>query len=355
MMRFTAQLLVAFLFFSIVGCSKEDVPAITPTQPTGGDTTFTNPLLASGPDPWVIQKDSFYYYTETSGDRIRLWKTKTMSRLNYAAPVTIWTKPATGPNSENIWAPELHFINNKWYMYYTAGTGDVNLGQRIFVLENASTDPTQGTWVDKGQVKDPAADFWAIDPDIFNYNGSNYMVWSGHATAGDYTQRLYIAKLQDPWTLASGRVEISSPTYAWEKIGAPPAVNEGPEVIKNPAGNLVLVFSASGCWTDDYCMGMSMLKGGGDPLSATDWSKSANPVFVKDPAAGAYGPGHCSFFKSPDNTENWLLYHANSAPNQGCGDVRNPRMQKFTWKADGTPNFGTPVFINTPIRKPSGE
>ncbi|MEJ7661106.1 MAG: family 43 glycosylhydrolase [Hymenobacter sp.] len=64
--------------------------------------------------------------------------------------------------------------------------------------------------------------------------------------------------------------------------------------------------------------------------------------------AEAYGPGHNGFFKSKDGSEDWLVYHANNLVGQGCGDSRNPRIQKFTWNADDTPNFGTPVAINKP-------
>jgi GH43 family beta-xylosidase len=70
---------------------------------------------------------------------------------------------------------------------------------------------------------------------------------------------------------------------------------------------------------------------------------------------GAYGPGHNGFFILPDGTENWIIYHANDSSGQGCGDSRNPRMQKFAWNADGTPNFGNPVATNTSIKKPSRE
>jgi GH43 family beta-xylosidase len=348
---------VFLLLFTLViqGCSKSGPDYVPPEYIPPKETTFINPLLTSGPDPWVIKKDSFYYYTHTDGDKIRIWKTKAVSQLASAPSVTIWTKPATGPNSQNVWAPELHFLDNKWYMYYTAGTGDINNGQRIFILENSSADPTTGSWVDRGSIRDPANDFWAIDASIFEYNGTRYLLWSGHATVADLTQRLYIASMQNPWTLSSSRVEISTPTYAWEKFGAPPAVNEGPEVIKNPNGKPVLIFSASGCWTDDYSMGISLLRDGGNPLIAADWTKSANPVFVKKPENGAFGPGHGAFFKSPNGAEDWMIYHANSAANQGCGDVRNPRMQKFTWNPDGTPNFGEPVKINTPVTKPAGE
>lgn len=357
-MRLIRQYLIGFLLFVIISCKKENSPPqppVTPPPPVNTDSTFGNPLLSSGPDPWVIKKDSFYYYTQTSGDRIRIWKTKALSQLTYAAPVTIWTKPQTGPNSENVWAPELHYLDGKWYMYYTAGSANVNTSQRIFVLENTSADPTQGAWVDKGQITVPSADFWAIDATVYEVNNIRYLIWSGHPTINDYTQQIYIAQMQNPWTLATGRTLISTPDYSWEKIGSPPAVNEGPEILQNSAGKTFLIFSASGCWTDDYSMGMLTLKDGGNPLTAVDWVKSSNPVFTKKPENGAYGPGHCSFFKSPDGKEDWMMYHANSLMNQGCGDVRNPRIQRFSWNGDGTPNFGEPVKINSAFKKPSGE
>ena len=352
--------LIALLIFSVLtsqACDKKSSspPAPPPLPPVVSADSFVNPLLSSGPDPWVIKRNDQYYYTHTLGNRIGIWKTTKMSALKSATQTIVWTAPATGPNSKNIWAPELHFIDNKWYIYYTAGSSSDLATQRTFVLENTNADPTTGTWTDKGQIRDAAADFFAIDGTVLSYNGKNYFAWSGHAFPADNTQRLYVAAMSNPWTLETSRTLVSSPDYAWEKAGAPPAVNEGPEFITNPQGQLLLVYSASGCWTDDYALGILKLKAGGDPLVATDWTKLATPVFVKQPANGAYGPGHNSFFKSADGQEDWILYHANPAAGQGCQDNRSPRMQRFTWNADGTPNFGAPVKININIKKPSGE
>jgi GH43 family beta-xylosidase len=91
-----------------------------------------------------------------------------------------------------------------------------------------------------------------------------------------------------------------------------------------------------------------------DPLDASSWVKSPLPVFGAAPEAGAYGTGHNSFFKSPDGREDWLLYHANGGPRQGCGRQRSPRAQPFKWRPDGTPDFGRPVPVGAPLRKPSG-
>ncbi|MBS0031154.1 glycoside hydrolase family 43 protein [Chitinophaga hostae] len=311
---------------------------------------FTNPLLGSGPDPWVIRHDGMYYYMHTTGHHLVIRKTTKMSALSQAKEVVIWTPPAKGPNARDIWAPELHRLNNKWYLYYSAGSSDSIHPQHTFVLENTAADPTTGTWTDKGQVRDTAANCFAIDGTVFTHKGKNYFIWSGH-NGKDVVQRLYIARMENPWTLVSPRVEISAPQYPWEQNG----INEGPEILRNAKHHVFLVFSACGCWTDNYTLGIMRLKEGADPLQASSWIKSPEPVLKAKPENGAYAPGHNGFFKSPDGKQDWIIYHANSKVAEGCGLQRNPRMQVVQWKADGSPDFGEPVKINTPIKNPSGE
>jgi GH43 family beta-xylosidase len=347
---------IVFLFVLItsLSCGKNSGGGDNTPSPPPTVNTFVNPLLSSGPDPWVIKKDNLYYYTHTLGNRIAIWRTTKMSELKNALVQTIWSAPATGPNSQNIWAPEIHFINNKWYAYYAADDGN-NANHRMYVLENSSPNPLQGTWESKGKISDPT-DKWAIDGTVFEHNGQLYFIWSGWEGDVDGRQDIYIAKMQNPWTIEGDRVLISAPTFDWEKLGTPDVdVNEGPEIIKNPAGKVFLTYSASGCWNDDYSLGLLTLKDGGNPLIAADWTKTPSPVFTKNTSGEAYGPGHNSFFNSADGTEDWILYHANPSSGQGCGNTRSPRMQKFTWNADGTPAFGQPVAAGAAVTKPSGE
>lgn len=328
-------------------------PSITYAQQVADTASlFRNPLLQSGPDPWVIRHNSFYYYMHTTGVDIVMYKTRKMSDLGKAKQVRIWTPPAKGPNARDIWAPELHRINNTWYIYYTAGSSDSIHPQHLFVMENKADDPTTGTWVDKGQLKDPAADNFALDATVFKYKGQHYFIWSGH-NGKDNLQRLYIARMQNPWTMATHRVEIAAPIYDWEKDGIP--VNEGPEILESPKGDIFLVYSASACWTESYALGIIKLKKGADPLDPANWTKMPTPYLTTNKENGAFGPGHNGFFKSPDGKEDWIIYHANSKAGQGCGGHRNPRIQKINWQPDGMPDFGVPVSINQPIRKPSGE
>ncbi|QJX48200.1 family 43 glycosylhydrolase [Hymenobacter taeanensis] len=326
-------------------------PVVVP--PITSSATFTNPLLASGPDPWVTQKDGYYYYMHTLNNRLEIWKTAAMSELRTAPSKVVWTPPSTGNAAGNLWAPELHFLDGKWYIYYSAGPAGPDLGrQRTWVVENAATDPTTGTWTDKGRLFSSPEDFWAIDGTVLEQNGKHYFIWSGH-NGVDGIQRIYISQMGNPWTLIGPRVELSHPEYIWENVG-PPYVNEGPEILKH-GGKTFLVYSASFCGTDQYALGMLTTDATADPLLPASWKKSDKPVFSQDAANRAFATGHNSFFTSKDGKEDWIIYHANSNPNEGCVDKRNPRMQRYTWNPDGTPNFGVPVAINTPIAKPSGE
>jgi GH43 family beta-xylosidase len=336
-----------------VSCKKEPGQQVVNPPPVVTDTGFTNPLLPSGPDPWVIQKDTNYYYTHTVGDRLVIYKTSKMSALKNAAITTIWTPPVSGPYSKDIWAPELHYLQSKWYMYFSADDGD-NSTHRIYVLENSADDPTSGDWVFKGKVSD-SSNHWAIDATVFTYHSQLYMLWSGWPSTINTEQDIYIARMSNPWTISSVGVRISQPSFPWEKAGAPPAVNEGPEVLQRDSTHVFVTYSASGCWTENYCLGMLTLTAGGDPMQPANWIKTPTPVFSTLASSGAFAPGHNSFFKSRDGKEYWLLYHANSFPALGCGNSRSPRMQPFTWTSDGTPYFGVPVKINTVIKKPSGE
>jgi GH43 family beta-xylosidase len=312
---------------------------------------FANPLLPSGPDPWVVQKDGWYYVTHTTGRDLRLYKTRNMSDLARAQVRTIWVPPSTGMNSKQLWAPEIHFLRGKWYFYYAADDGD-NKNHRMWVLENEG-DPFTDAWVDKGQLALPG-DKWAIDGTAFEHNGQLYFLWSGWEGDTNVRQVIYLVRMSDPLTPDGDRILLSKPELPWEKQGGAPAINEGPEFLRHD-DKVFIVYSASGCWTDDYALGLLSASSSSDITNPQSWTKFQKPVLVKNPAAAAFGPGHNSFFTSPDGTEDWILYHANPGPGQGCGGKRSPRMQRFSWTADGFPDFGTPVSLDEQIDVPAGE
>jgi GH43 family beta-xylosidase len=350
---FIRELILACIIFWSVGCKVFEAQR----EPV---KTFTNPLLPSGADPWSLYKNGYYYYTHTTGRNLVIWKTKSIAELGTAESKVIWNPPVNTSYSKQIWAPEIHFIEGKWYVYFAADDGK-NMNHRMYVIENEAEDPFGGTWTFNGKVADPT-DKWAIDGSVFKHKRKWYMIWSGWEGDENGKQSIYIAKMKNPWTIEGGRVNISSPTFSWEKHGDlndpenPPHVdvNEGPQILKHKR-KMFLVYSASGCWTDYYGLGMLAFTGRRNLLDSTVWIKSVNNVFRSSESDSVYAPGHNSFFKSPNGKEDWILYHANSAPNQGCGGYRSPRAQKFTWNKDGTPNFGRPLPKSIKLPRPAGE
>ncbi|WP_109742539.1 glycoside hydrolase family 43 protein [Arcicella aurantiaca] len=326
---------------------------------TSSTNVFTNPLLPSGADPYSFYKDGYYYYTHTLQNSLTIWKTKNLSDLKMAQSKVIWTPPKGTSYSKELWAPEVHFIQGKWYMYFAGDDGDNN-HHRMYVLECTTNDPMTGEWVFKGKVADAKNDKWAIDGDVFEHGGKLYMIWSGWEGDKNGQQNIYIARMKNPWTIESERSKISGSDFDWEKHGDIKGdpnlphvnVNEGPQILKN-GKKVFVIYSASGCWTDFYALGLLTADANADLLNPASWKKSPEPVFKQSIENGVFAPGHNSFFKSPNGKEDWILYHANSKAGQGCGGFRSPRMQKFTWNADGTPNFGIPVKENVEMAVPS--
>jgi GH43 family beta-xylosidase len=154
---------VSALLCSASNAVAQVVPA--PTSAAAKTDTFINPLLQTGPDPWVVQWNGFYYYSNSSGTNLALRKTADITDLRHAEEKVVWTPEPGRPWSKELWAPELHRWANKWYIYFAADAGD-NASHRIYVVENDNDDPIQGTWRFKGKVSD-SSDKWAIDATTF--------------------------------------------------------------------------------------------------------------------------------------------------------------------------------------------
>ena len=339
---------------SIILCSCKETKTLVQKS-----KTFTNPLLSSGADPWCIYKDGYYYYTNSTGNNITLWKTDNIAALKTAEKKVVFTPPSTGPYSKELWAPEIHFLQGSWYIYFAADSGK-NINHRLWVLENNSADPLKGEWILKGKLTTPG-DKWGIDGSVFEHNKQLYVIWSGWQGDVNGSQNIYISMMKNPWTVEGSRTKISTPELTWETHGdlnnaddVPHVnVNEGPEVLVHD-DKVFLIYSASGCWTDFYALGMLTASANSDLINPASWTKSPQPVFKQSIENSVYAPGHNSFFKSPDGKEDYILYHANAKPGQGCGGFRSPRAQKFTWNQDGSPNFGVPVKEGEILKIPSG-
>ncbi|MBI5688972.1 MAG: glycoside hydrolase family 43 protein [Verrucomicrobia bacterium] len=305
--------------------------------------TISNPVAPRGNDPWVIRRDGSYLYCYSWAKGIWVNRSPRLEEAVQFAGRKVWTPPESGPSSRHVWAPELHFLRGRWYLYFAADDGP-NENHRMFVLA-ATTDDPLGPYEFKGQLG-LKPDRWAIDGSVLELDGALYFLWSGWEGNTNGRQDLYIARMADPLTIVGERVRISTPEHAWERHGDP-WVNEGPTALVR--GNKVhVIYSASGSWGNHYCLGRLTLVGR-DPLRVGAWVKEPRPVFAG--TASVISPGHASFVTSPDGTEDWIVYHA--ARRRDSGWDRNTRMQPFRWRADGTPDFGEPVAEGIPLPAPS--
>lgn len=336
------RLLLAVLVTLATCLAGAPAQAAVPDSPAA---TYTNPIAEKRADPHIFKHtDGYYYFTATvpEYDRIVLRRATTIQGLKTAPETTIWTKHASGVMGAHIWAPEIHFIDGKWYVYFAAGATDDVWAIRMYVLEGTGANPLTATWTEKGQIKTQWESF-SLDATTFTVNGVRYLAWAQRDPSVNNNTDVYLAKMANPWTITGTPVLLSRPTYSWETVGY--KVNEGPAVIQH-GGKVFLTYSASA--TDaNYCLGMLTASVSANLLSQTSWSKSATPVFTSSAATGQYGPGHNSFTVSEDGKSDILVYHDRSYKDISGDPLNDPnrrtRVQKVYWNADGTPNFGIPV------------
>lgn len=244
-----------------------------PGQAPPGAEYVENPLFR-GQDPYVTYEGGKYYYSESDGDSIYVRESAALSRLGAEPRRVVWTSPERGWDGHaNVWAPEIHAIGDRWYLYFAADY-HTDGRHRLYVLEAFSPfgpySPAD-TGAADGQLAESTGR-WAIDPDVFTAADNRlYLVWScTDDDIGKMPQNLCIARMRDPVHIESATTRLASPTEPWEtRTGA---IEEGPAgFVRN--GIAYVTYSASASWTaNDYTAGV-MVSSGGDPLDPKSWRK----------------------------------------------------------------------------------
>ncbi|MFL4908355.1 family 43 glycosylhydrolase [Streptomyces sp. MMS24-I2-30] len=349
MQRQSRSTLLTVLFALLIGLvgvapahAHEPVPQAHAPEPAAKATgTFRNPLN-TGPDPFMAYANGAYHLTTTQGGSIKMWSSPSLGTLLDADPVTVWTDTDPSRN-QHIWAPEFYRFGDRWYLYYTADDG-VDDHHRLYVLESAGADPA-GPYHFKAKLTPPNhANDYAIDPGVFQHNGKLYLAYAG---INPYQHNgLNIAPMSNPYTVSGDAVALNAD-------GGCPEVREGPEFL-NRNGRTWLTYSACDTGKPDYQLWMLSLPAGADPLTPGNWQQHPGPVFSRDDAKGVYGPGHHAFFRSPDGTQDWIVYHAKTTGSYTYSN-RTTRGQRIGWHADGSPDLGSPVALGATQDLPSGD
>jgi len=348
MMNYISCILFLILFSACENKNDVEKPSVLDKN-----DYFTNPLK-SGADPWLLKKDNNYYHSASDGGKkVFVSKSTTITGIRNEVLKLVWISPKEGEqNLNNMWGATLYFLQGAWYIYVSGQTvvDDTFMNQRMWVLKADTEDPL-GSYTLMGEVLDSGNKRWAIDGNVIERaDGSLYFVWSGIVEPSNQHQSTFIAKLLSPTKVDTTTItEISYPKLSWETSVRPIQEGQRPLYVdKN--GKTIIMYSANASWTDDYCLG-SLTNTDGDFLNPSSWEKSLQPLFSKTSAV--FGPGGASYVKSPDNSEDWIVYHA--AISKGSGWSRSIRTQKFTWDKNKNPVFGNPEPEGKLLRIPSGE
>lgn len=297
--------------------------------------TIVNPIVEQRADPWIMRHtDGYYYFTASLPDfsGIPLRRAQTLGELTAAAEKVVWQKRSTGVMSANIWAPELHYIQGKWYLYFAAAREDAIFDHRMYVLENSSANPLEGEWVEKGQIKTWKESF-ALDATTFEHENRLYYIWAQKDPKIEGNSNLYISEMENPWTLTGPQTMIATPEHTWEKVGF--LVNEGPAVMKRN-GHIYVTFSASAT-NHNYCVGLLRIDEKEDMLDATHWKKYPQPILTTNESICEYGPGHNSFTTLADGTD-IIVYHARNYKEIEGDPLWDPNrhtyIRPFSWQGD---------------------
>jgi GH43 family beta-xylosidase len=318
---------------------------------------FSNPVLRPGQDPSVTTYRGWYYLVQSSPDTryITVQRSRSIKSLAASVKHVVWRGSRSGSPCCEWWAPELHAINGRWFIYTTADDGNDH-NHRLQVL--AARSPL-GSYIYEGQLTTPG-NFWSIDPSpLLLPSGRLVLFWSGWPGTVNRVQNIYIAAMKDPWTISSGRTLLSTPTLPWERhpnLGKPPVyVNESPEPILHDS-TISLTYSGSGCTTPSYSLGLLSANVGSNLLSANSWTKSPDPIFQSNAAADIFGPASNGFFLSPNGKETWMAFDATNDPAGNCGLERAIYAQRVNWNANGTPNLGgKPLPMTDALKVPGGD
>ncbi|MCU4677200.1 family 43 glycosylhydrolase [Catenovulum sp. 2E275] len=303
---------------------------------------FINPLVEQRADPWVYKEEDTYYFIATAPefDRIVMRSSKTLNGLKTAPEKVIWKKHTAGIMGAHIWAPELHKVDGKWYIYFAAGEAENVWAIRMYALSNDSANPLKGEWTEEGQV-DSGWQSFALDATHFQHQGKHYMIWAQSPPDDSFRgTALWMSQMSSPTKLTGPVIRLTKPELDWETVGH--NVNEGAAVlIKND--KVFVTYSASA--TDhNYAMGLLWADIDADLMDVKSWHKSPQPVFYTNAKLKRFGPGHNSFTLAEDGKTDLLIYHARDYQkligNPLTDPNRHTRVRVIHWDKNGFPVFG---------------
>lgn len=333
------------LLTAAVACTRTEAP----------QANCDAPRLVSlkGGYPYVTEYNGTFYYLmqHPPANSINIFTSRCIDSISDRNGSLLLVGDSLG--MKNIWAPELHRIDGKWYIYFEADDGNTD-NHQLFVIENSTDNPLEGEWTLHGPIITGDECNFGIHPSSLVADGRQYLLWSGwqQQRVETETQCIFIAEMENPWTPKSERILISRPEYEWERqwvnrdgsrTAYPIFVNENPAPFVSPDGrNICVAYSASGIWTPYSTLGLLYAKAGSDLLDPASWTKMEEPVFPMDinNFDEAYGASNVWVITPSDGSDSRILYEVKECTDNWQSS--HVYMKTIGWDENSLPVFGSP-------------
>lgn len=221
---------------------------------------------------------------------------KTTDLINFEGPFTLFEKNDNFWSDENYWAPELHKIDGKYYIFASFKAEGVRRCCQALVC-----DEPFGRYKPLKKPFTPP-EWECLDATYYEENGKIYTVFCHEWTQiGD--GEICSAELSDDLCEAENiKVLFKASEAGWVRsFDGDKYITDGPYLKRLSNGKLLMIWSSAG--EKGYTMGMSVSSGGINGK----WKHLDEPLFAND-------GGHGMFFTF--NGKDYVILHTPNGPRQ---------------------------------------
>lgn len=241
-------------------------------------------------DPFILLHEGTYYaYGTHNPHGIEFYTSTDLKKWHYGG-IALHKRDSYG--KKWFWAPEVYYLNGRFYMYYTAE-------QRICV---ATSDSPAGPF--KQSEKCPMTDEGhTIDNTLFiDDDGTPYLFY----VRIKHGFQIVAAELESDFTTVKSNTTTHciKPKQRWERMEG--KVNEGPSIIKHK-GLYYMLYSGNGYKSQNYGIGCAVARDIRGP-----WKKLPdNPIFQRP--GDLVGTGHGAPFYDKKGRLHYVFHAHNNS------------------------------------------